>query len=54
MLLNKNISNTTYVKFIQYALNTSDAFMLVVKYCDAIILDAREMLDNISLSLIHI
>ena len=48
MLLNKNISNTTYVKFIQYALNTSDAFMLVVKYCDAIILDAREMLDNIS------
>jgi len=48
VLLNKNISNTTYVKFIQYALNTSDAFMLVVKYCDAIILDAREMLDNIS------
>ena len=48
MLLNKDISNTTYVEFLQYALNTSDAFMLVVKYCDAVIFDAREMLDSIS------
>lgn len=48
MLLNKDISDATYSKFIQYALNTSDAFMVIVKHCDAVIFNSSEMLNNIS------
>lgn len=51
MLINKNIDGKTYKAFISYAVQKSDAFMLVLKYCDAQIFDSKEHLRN-SISLL--